>query len=171
MDDIVVVTAVGAGMRGTPGVAARLFVALASQSINAIAIAQGSSECSISIAVSADQATEAVRQIHREVINGSATGKGCERCRIKKIPVAVLGATGAVGQRFVQLLSRHPWFEVTVLAASERSAGKPYKDVARWVIPGDPPEGVGDMIVRPLTPDLPAKLVFSALPSDVAVRY
>ena len=70
LDNIVVVTAVGAGMRGTPGVAARLFVALASQSINAIAIAQGSSECSISIAVSAEQATDAVRQIHREVING-----------------------------------------------------------------------------------------------------
>ena len=70
IDDIVVVTAVGAGMRGTPGVAARLFVALASKSINAIAIAQGSSECSISIAVSAEQATEAVRQIHREVVNG-----------------------------------------------------------------------------------------------------
>ncbi len=87
----------------------------------------------------------------------------------KKIPVAVLGATGAVGQRFVQLLSGHPWFEVRVLAASERSAGKPYKDVARWVIPGDPPDNVGDMIVQPLTPDLPAKLVFSALPSDVAV--
>lgn len=70
LDDIVVVTAVGAGMRGTPGVAARLFGALASKSINAIAIAQGSSECSISIAVSADQATDAVRQIHREVVNG-----------------------------------------------------------------------------------------------------
>ncbi len=70
LDDIVVVTAVGAGMRGTPGVAARLFVALASKSINAIAIAQGSSECSISIAIAADQATEAVQQIHREVING-----------------------------------------------------------------------------------------------------
>lgn len=70
LDNIVVVTAVGAGMRGTPGVAARLFVALASQSINAIDIAQGSSECSISIAVSAEQATDAVRQIHREVING-----------------------------------------------------------------------------------------------------
>jgi aspartate kinase len=70
LDDIVVVTAVGAGMRGTPGVAARLFTALANESINAIAIAQGSSECSISIAVSAEQATDAVRQIHREVING-----------------------------------------------------------------------------------------------------
>jgi aspartokinase/homoserine dehydrogenase 1 len=75
LNDIVIVTAVGAGMRGTPGVAARLFGALASKSINAIAIAQGSSECSISIAVSADQATEAVRQIHREVVNGS-DGKG-----------------------------------------------------------------------------------------------
>ena len=72
MDDVVVVTAVGAGMRGTPGVAARLFVALAVKSINAIAIAQGSSECSISIAVSAEQATDAVRQIHSEVINGTS---------------------------------------------------------------------------------------------------
>lgn len=86
----------------------------------------------------------------------------------KKIPVAVLGATGAVGQRFVQLLSNHPWFEVKVLAASERSAGKPYRDVANWVIPGDPPEGVGDMIVRSLTPDMAVELVFSAVPSDVA---
>ncbi len=87
----------------------------------------------------------------------------------KKIPVAVLGATGAVGQRFVQLLSSHPWFEIAALAASERSAGKRYKDVARWVIPGDPPAGVGDMIVSPLKPDLPVKLVFSAVPSDVAI--
>jgi aspartate-semialdehyde dehydrogenase len=87
----------------------------------------------------------------------------------KKIPVAVLGATGAVGQRFVQLLSRHPWFEIAALAASERSAGKRYKDVANWVIPGDPPDGVGEMVVQPLTPDLPVKLVFSAIPSDVAM--
>jgi aspartate kinase len=73
LDNIVVVTAVGAGMRGTPGVAARIFVALANKSINAIAIAQGSSECSISIAVSAEQAVEAVQQIHKEVINGNYT--------------------------------------------------------------------------------------------------
>lgn len=69
LDDVVIVSAVGAGMRGTPGVAARLFGALATQEINIIAIAQGSSECSISLVVSAKQATEAVRQIHREVIN------------------------------------------------------------------------------------------------------
>lgn len=85
-----------------------------------------------------------------------------------KIPVGILGATGAVGQRFVQLLAEHPWFEVTVLAASERSAGKPYADVCKWVIPGDPPPAVGERIVQPLELDLPVSLVFSALPADVA---
>ncbi len=70
MNDVVIVTAVGAGMRATPGVAARLFGALARKDINVIAIAQGSSECSISLVVSADQAIEAVRQLHAEVING-----------------------------------------------------------------------------------------------------
>ncbi|MDF1515644.1 MAG: aspartate-semialdehyde dehydrogenase [Anaerolineae bacterium] len=88
--------------------------------------------------------------------------------RQKKIPVAVLGATGAVGQRFVQLLADHPWFKLTALAASERSAGKLYREVANWVISGDPPAGAGDMIVQPLEPNLPAKLVFSAVPSSVA---
>ena len=72
MDDVVIVTAIGAGMRGTPGVAARLFGALAQKQINVIAIAQGSSECSISLVVAADQATEAVRQLHSEVINGKS---------------------------------------------------------------------------------------------------
>ncbi len=85
-----------------------------------------------------------------------------------KIPVAVLGATGAVGQRFVQLLAGHPWFELSALAASERSAGRPFSEVANWVIPGDPPAGIGEMVVRPLEPDLPARIVFSALPSSVA---
>jgi aspartate kinase len=69
LDDVVIVSAVGAGMRGTPGVAARLFQSLAAEAINVIAIAQGSSECSISIVVSADQSTQAVQQIHEEVIN------------------------------------------------------------------------------------------------------
>lgn len=72
MDDVVIVTAIGAGMRGTPGVAARLFGALAQKQINVIAIAQGSSECSISLVVAADQATEAVKQLHSEVINGKS---------------------------------------------------------------------------------------------------
>lgn len=68
LDDVVIVTAVGAGMRGTPGVAARIFGALSRGDINIIAIAQGSSECSISLVVAADAAADAVRQIHREVI-------------------------------------------------------------------------------------------------------
>ncbi len=69
LDDVVIVTAVGAGMRGTPGVAHRIFGALAQDEINIIAIAQGSSECSISLVVEAAAAADAVQQIHREVIN------------------------------------------------------------------------------------------------------
>jgi aspartokinase/homoserine dehydrogenase 1 len=68
LDDVVIVTAVGAGMRGTPGVAARIFGALGQGNINVIAIAQGSSECSVSLVVAADAAADAVRQIHQEVI-------------------------------------------------------------------------------------------------------
>ena len=85
-----------------------------------------------------------------------------------KTRVAILGATGAVGQRFVQLLADHPWFEITALAASERSAGRPFAEVSNWVIPGDPPPSVGEMIVQPLEPGLEARIVFSALPSSVA---
>jgi len=86
----------------------------------------------------------------------------------RKIPVGILGATGAVGQRFVQLLVDHPWFELTALAASERSAGRPYGEECKWVITGDPPHQVREHLVRPLVPDLPAKIVFSAVPADVA---
>jgi aspartate kinase len=71
LDDVVIVTAVGAGLRGTPGVAQRIFAALGQGDINVIAIAQGSSECSVSLVVSADAAAEAVQQIHRGVITGS----------------------------------------------------------------------------------------------------
>jgi len=73
VDDVVIISAVGAGVRGTPGVAARLFTALSTQEINIIAIAQGSSECSISLVVNRAQAKQAVQQIHTKVINhGSA---------------------------------------------------------------------------------------------------
>ncbi|MCR4406184.1 MAG: aspartate-semialdehyde dehydrogenase [Anaerolineae bacterium] len=85
-----------------------------------------------------------------------------------RIPVAILGATGAVGQRFIQLLADHPWFEIAALAASERSAGQRYAEAVRWVIPGDPPPTVAEMIIQPLEPDLPATIVFSALPSEIA---
>ena len=85
-----------------------------------------------------------------------------------RIPVAVLGATGTVGQRFIQLLSSHPWFEITAVAASERSAGRTYGEASRWVISGDPVPAVSEMVVSSLEPNLPARIVFSALPSEVA---
>ncbi len=90
-----------------------------------------------------------------------------------KKPVVILGATGAVGQRFVSLLAKHPWFKIAALAASERSAGRRYAEACRWVIPSDPPASVGEMIVQPLcptflepTPTMP--IAFSALPASVA---
>ncbi len=87
---------------------------------------------------------------------------------MSKIPVAILGATGIVGQRFIQLLQDHPWFEITSLVGSDRSAGMTYREACNWVLEGDPPEAVLDQIVQPLKPDLPARLCFSALPSRVA---
>ncbi len=85
-----------------------------------------------------------------------------------KIPVAILGATGAVGQRFVQVLADHPWFEIAALAASERSAGRPYGEACHSILPGDVPEWIREMPVSPLEPGIPGKIVFSALPADVA---
>jgi aspartate-semialdehyde dehydrogenase len=86
----------------------------------------------------------------------------------KPIKVAVLGATGAVGQRFIQLLEGHPWFCVAELVASDRSAGQRYGQAARWVLQDSPPESVADQEVLPLGADLQSKIVFSALPSDIA---
>jgi aspartate-semialdehyde dehydrogenase len=85
-----------------------------------------------------------------------------------KIPVAVLGATGAVGQRFVKLLENHPWFEVTAITGSKRTSGGVYSEVCRWVLDEDPPEAVGTLTVQDSTPGLDARLVFSALPSGIA---
>ena len=84
---------------------------------------------------------------------------------MNKIPVGILGATGTVGQRFCQLLADHPWFEVTALAASGRSAGQRYAEACHWLLPTPIPDGVGDLIVQPIEPGLDCRLVFSALPS------
>lgn len=84
--------------------------------------------------------------------------------------VAVLGATGTVGQRMIQLLEDHPWFELTELAASEKSAGKRYEDAVRgrWMLEGGIPSYVREMPVRLCTPDLESSLVFSAMDASVA---
>lgn len=85
-----------------------------------------------------------------------------------KISVAILGATGAVGQRFVQLLAEHPWFEITALTGSDRTIGGKYGEVCRWVLDEDPPESVREMTVSSTEPTLPARILFSALPSHIA---
>lgn len=85
-----------------------------------------------------------------------------------KIPVAVLGATGSVGQRFVELLLNHPWFEVAELAASDRSAGKKYAEATNWVMQTPLPEKYANMIVKKCEPNLEAKIAFSGLDANVA---
>jgi aspartate-semialdehyde dehydrogenase len=87
---------------------------------------------------------------------------------MNKIKVAVLGATGAVGQRFVQLLDGHPWFEVTALTGSDRTVGGAYSAGVRWILPGSPPAYARDLIVQPTAPGFDAQIVFSALPTDNA---
>src|SRR5210317_656452 len=86
------------------------------------------------------------------------------------LKAAVLGATGNVGQIFVQLLEGHPWFEVTSVAASERSAGRTYGEVSRWRQSVPIPESVASMEVVDIDPSAvkDVDVVFSALPSDVA---
>jgi aspartate-semialdehyde dehydrogenase len=86
----------------------------------------------------------------------------------KKWRAGVLGATGMVGQRFVKLLAEHPWFELTAVAASERSSGKTYAEAARWHLEGPVPEVARGLVVRDLTPNLECDFVFSALDSSVA---
>lgn len=86
----------------------------------------------------------------------------------RRIPVAILGATGAVGQRFVQLLDGHPWFRVSALAASERSAGQRYSQAVRWFLEQPIPEWARDMEVVPCRPGLDARVAFSGLDSAVA---
>ena len=87
--------------------------------------------------------------------------------------VAILGATGAVGQRFIQLLQGHPWFKIEVLAASERSAGKKYKDACNWLLESDMPREVAEMNVAHTDVESVEKegnidFVFSALPGGLA---
>ena len=86
----------------------------------------------------------------------------------QKLDVGVLGATGMVGQQFISRLSRHPWFKVTWLAASERSEGKPYAAAAPWRLAAPMPEAVRDVTVDGCVPGRGPKVVFSALDAAAA---
>lgn len=86
----------------------------------------------------------------------------------RKIKVGILGATGSVGQKFIQLLADHPWFQITALAASERSSNKRYKDAVNWLMPTKCPEYISKMPVQICKPNLDCQIVFSGLDSSVA---
>lgn len=85
-----------------------------------------------------------------------------------KYSIGILGATGMVGQRFIQLLENHPWFEVAWLAASDRSSGKKYADAAKWRLDTPLPDRVARMTVSPAEPEGAPKIIFAALDADIA---
>jgi aspartate-semialdehyde dehydrogenase len=88
--------------------------------------------------------------------------------RSRKVPVGILGATGTVGQRFVEKLADHPWFELAAVAASDRSRGKSYAEAARWRLTSPLPGRVAAMTVAAVTDELPCAIVFSALDAATA---
>ncbi|MFC2162278.1 aspartate-semialdehyde dehydrogenase [Candidatus Altiarchaeota archaeon] len=93
---------------------------------------------------------------------------------MEKLNVGILGATGMVGQRFVQGLMGHPYFNISCLAASERSEGKTYKEAAKWYLQGDIPEEIAGMKVAGISPkiieEFDLDLVFSSIPSEFAEK-
>ena len=90
--------------------------------------------------------------------------------KTNKIPVAILGATGMVGQKFISLLSNHPWFEIKALAASSKSACKTYSEAVkgRWKIEHPIPEKVKNIKIVNVNEKLPVKIAFSGLDSSIA---
>jgi len=90
---------------------------------------------------------------------------------VRKRKVAILGATGTVGQRFIGLLQGHPWFEISALTTSDAKAGKRYGDVTAWHWAGDMPASVAGMKLQPTSADLDAEICFSALPGDAAEQW
>lgn len=87
---------------------------------------------------------------------------------MQKYKVGILGATGAVGQKFIEILDGHPWFDITAVAASERSAGKKYRDAVNWIGSKPIPEAVADAVVQACEPGLDCDFVFSGLDAGVA---
>jgi aspartate-semialdehyde dehydrogenase len=87
-----------------------------------------------------------------------------------KTPVGILGATGVVGQRFIQMLEHHPWFEVAWVAASDRSEGRPYGEAARWKLKTPMPANVAGMRVSAATPEGAPKIIFAALDTSIAAE-
>jgi aspartate-semialdehyde dehydrogenase len=87
---------------------------------------------------------------------------------MKKYPIGILGATGMVGQRYIQLLENHPWFEVAWLAASDRSSGKPYGEAAKWRLDTPLPERIAKMTLSPAEPTGAPKTIFASIDASIA---
>ena len=85
-----------------------------------------------------------------------------------KYPIGILGATGMVGQRYIQLLENHPWFEIAWLAASDRSSGKPYGEAAKWRLDTPLPERIANMTVAPAEPEGAPKIIFASIDAAIA---
>jgi aspartate-semialdehyde dehydrogenase len=85
-----------------------------------------------------------------------------------KLPIGILGATGMVGQRYIQLLENHPWFEIVWLAASDRSSGKPYGEAAKWRLETPMPERIAKMVVSPADPQGAPKTIFASIDAAIA---
>ncbi len=85
-----------------------------------------------------------------------------------RLPVGILGATGMVGQRYIQLLEEHPWFQVTWLGASDRSSGKPYGEAAKWRLDTALPERIAKMVVSPAEPEGAPKVIFASVDAAIA---
>src|SRR4029077_7340993 len=96
--------------------------------------------------------------------------KSQETFMTAKIPIGILGATGIVGQRFVQMLEHHPWFEVAWLAASDRSDGRLYADAARWKLKTAIPKQEARRRVPPASPEGAPKVIFAALDASIAAE-
>jgi len=102
-------------------------------------------------------------------VNPAANAPAFDRPRFdKKFRAGILGATGTVGQRLVELLADHPWFELTEVAASERSSGKKYSEAVNWHLNTSIPVAAANLVVKSLEPALDCDFVFSALDSSVA---
>jgi aspartate-semialdehyde dehydrogenase len=86
----------------------------------------------------------------------------------KKYPIGILGATGMVGQRYIQLLENHPWFQITWIAASDRSSGKPYNEAAKWRLDTPMPERIAKMIVAPAETAGAPKTIFASVDAAFA---
>jgi aspartate-semialdehyde dehydrogenase len=85
-----------------------------------------------------------------------------------KLPIGILGATGMVGQRYIQLLEDHPWFEIAWLAASDRSSGKPYGEAVKWRLETPLPERIAKMVVSPADPTGAPKVIFASIDASIA---